>query len=118
MIELDKQLGVVRAKTKGSFTMQELDKSMEELKKLFLNMDKKLLLADVRENDRVMATKEERVRMRELSKDLTWDKAAVVGADTLVRMSAKIVLAAIGLSKTTRFFKTEDEALRWLKEKP
>ncbi|MBD3286652.1 STAS/SEC14 domain-containing protein, partial [candidate division WOR-3 bacterium] len=44
-----------------------------------------------------------------------YDKVAVVGASPGARMIAKVALAITGVSKISRFFKTEDEALAWLK---
>lgn len=45
------------------------------------------------------------------------DKSAIFGASPAVRMASKIALAVAKKSKITRFFKTKEEALAWLKGK-
>lgn len=44
------------------------------------------------------------------------DEVTIAGTNPVVRMLAKLNFAAAKQLKDTRFFKTEDEALRWLKE--
>lgn len=61
--------------------------------------------------------KEAREAFKEIAipEAFTSEKVAVFGASPGVRMIAKVLLTVTGFSKRTRFFKTEDEALRWLK---
>lgn len=114
-ITLDGELGVVRATTRGTFTMEEFEQAVTELKTALSGLDRQLILADVSDNERIMPPKEERDKMKEISQGVEWDKIAVIGADAFLRMSAKIVLATMNQSKTTKFFKTEADALEWLK---
>jgi hypothetical protein len=48
---------------------------------------------------------------------LNLDKVAILGANSVLRMMAKILLAVIGnkWSAETRFFGSEGEALTWIK---
>ena len=41
-------------------------------------------------------------------------KMAVFGASSLARIIAKMMVVALGVTETTRFFATEAEALEWL----
>ena len=52
---------------------------------------------------------------KEMSRDELTEKMAVYGAHPVARVLAAFVIGVSGM-KETRFFKTEEEALGWLKE--
>jgi hypothetical protein len=43
------------------------------------------------------------------------EKSAIFGVTPGLRMAARIALVVSGKSEITHFFKTKEEALRWLK---
>ena len=53
--------------------------------------------------------------LRKVAEDPGFEKAALWGAGVLQRTVAKFILAASGL-KNIKYFKTEKESIRWLKE--
>lgn len=64
-----------------------------------------------------MIDKESRQAFRDASDPQDFEKVAIFGASPAMRMVAKVVLTVTGVSKITRFFKTEQEAVAWIKEK-
>jgi hypothetical protein len=67
---------------------------------------------------RVTLTKMDKETRKEFAKAgerIQLEKIAMFGANPMTRMMSKVVVALSGDAKRTRFFKTEDEALAWLK---
>ncbi|MBN2379304.1 STAS/SEC14 domain-containing protein [candidate division WOR-3 bacterium] len=61
--------------------------------------------------------RETRQRVTKSTEPFTSDtKVAVIGVTGISRMVMKIAFNVLGVVKTGRFFKTEAEALAWLKE--
>ncbi|MBN2381021.1 STAS/SEC14 domain-containing protein [candidate division WOR-3 bacterium] len=75
-----------------------------------------LVLVDLTEGPTNMVDKEARRAFRETANPKDYDKVAIFGASAATRMLAKVVLAITGVSKIAQFFKTEQEAIEWLKE--
>ena len=73
------------------------------------------LLFDMSGTPSDSVSKEARQAFRENADLTNYDKVAIVGASPGARMIAKVALTIAGVSKISRFFKTEDEALYWLK---
>jgi anti-anti-sigma regulatory factor len=99
------------------------DEAMHELlprfQKLLEGKPRRYVLVDMSESvqlDTSFMTKELRNSYKELMNQMDSDKGAIVGASPALRMIAKIALAVSGKSDKTRFFKTKEEALHWLKE--
>jgi len=92
-----------------------LAESITSIKQMLKSTENRNILADITDSARVLPPKEDRKSMVEMAKDLDWHKIAVVGADPVLRITSKVILAVMGKYKEARFFKTEDEALAWLK---
>jgi hypothetical protein len=73
------------------------------------------LLCDLRQSPSIVPTQAVRRALRELEGTFRWQKVAILGADTVSRMAAKIALTALGRRKFARFFKSENDAWKWLK---
>jgi len=71
------------------------------------------LLCNVSGSANSRSSKEMRRWITKQGERMRLEKTAVVGASSVMRMIAKVMVAAIGQSEKTRFFKTEGEALRW-----
>jgi beta-phosphoglucomutase-like phosphatase (HAD superfamily) len=65
---------------------------------------------------RMVASIRERKGIAEVVKVLDKGKIALVGASAPIRVILKFILAAAGYNKDVKFFGTEEEALKWLKE--
>jgi hypothetical protein len=77
----------------------------------------KLLLDD---SSRVSASrmdKETRKIFMGAGEKVGLDRVAVFGADSMTRMMSKIIFTIAGKIDSTKYFKTEEEALSWLKGK-
>ncbi|MBN2380571.1 STAS/SEC14 domain-containing protein [candidate division WOR-3 bacterium] len=111
----DEDHDVVRVKLSGSFTMQELSEIISILNELLEDKKHRCILVDVSDSARILSSKEERKAMAEMAKGLDWEKVAVLGADPILRISSKIILAVMGKGKEAQFFKTDEETLHWLK---
>ncbi|MBD3285310.1 hypothetical protein GF338_03135 [candidate division WOR-3 bacterium] len=79
-------------------------------------MKRRLVLVDMsHDKDPSSMSKEARKAYAEHTEIIKPEKVAMVGANPVARMVAKIALSIMGRSDITKFFKTEDEALAWLK---
>ncbi|MBN2379307.1 STAS/SEC14 domain-containing protein [candidate division WOR-3 bacterium] len=59
--------------------------------------------------------KETRAVFAKAGEKIQLEKIAMIGADPMTRMMSKVVVALTGEAKRTKFFRTEQEALAWLK---
>jgi alpha-L-fucosidase len=73
-------------------------------------------LANISQNRQGFVDQEARKALKQFSDTLKFDKVAVTGANPATRMIMKIASSIMGISKITRFLKTDEEALAWLKE--
>lgn len=103
-------------------TFEKLDKNdvydiMSEVNKELEGKGRRSVVVDLTHGSSAMVDKEARKAFKELATPEAFasEKIAVFGASPAVRMLAKVILTITGVSKKTRFFKTEDDALRWLK---
>ncbi len=80
--------------------------------------EKRILLGDVSGAAPQSYSKEMRKMVADEATTLKLDKIAIMGANPVLRMMAKVLLAVIGnkWSAETRFFGSKEEALAWLKE--
>ncbi|MBN2381018.1 STAS/SEC14 domain-containing protein [candidate division WOR-3 bacterium] len=65
---------------------------------------------------RGLIDKEARQVFRTYTERLRFIKTAIVGANPVMRMVAKVALAVMGDGTSARFFKTAEDALEWFKE--
>jgi hypothetical protein len=76
---------------------------------------RRYVVVDLSEGSSDMVDREARKAFKGIANPYDFEKLAVFGANPSVRMLAKVVLAITGVSSKTRFFKTEAQAIRWLK---
>ncbi|MBD3285312.1 hypothetical protein GF338_03145 [candidate division WOR-3 bacterium] len=98
----------------GDFSREDAEKTIESLNKIFRDNPETNLLADFSQSLNASLDKDTRKLIQENGGNLRFNKAALVGVSPMTRMIAKIVLVVIGKINESRFFKTEEEALKWL----
>ncbi|MBN2379296.1 STAS/SEC14 domain-containing protein [candidate division WOR-3 bacterium] len=115
-IRLDKEHGLLRLIIFESIDKENVDEMMPAMARELDTMTRRLVLVDM-SNDKnsTSMTKRARKAYKEHAAAINTDKVAMVGASPITRMFAKIALGVMGKSEQTRFFKTEEDALAWLK---
>lgn len=114
----DDEKDVLYIKIRGILEVEDLNELISQYKKLLDGKPHRHILVDMTESakfDASAMTKEMRNSYKELIKVMDTDKSAIFGAAPALRMTAKVALAVTGKSDVTRFFKTKEEALAWLK---
>lgn len=107
---------LVRAQVFESLIKEDAEGLMSEIERQLVDNDTRIGIMDLSEADSIRdVSKETRVVYREHAKKLPIDKAAVIVASPVIRMIARVAIAALGKSMKTRFVKSDDEALAWLK---
>lgn len=110
--------GIMYLRILGVITGEDLRELMPRIQKMFEGKTRRYALIDMSQASQVgpqVMTKEMREAYKEMTDLMDSDKSAIFGAAPAVRMASKIVLAVTKSSKNTRFFKTESDALAWLK---
>ena len=91
------------------------EKMIEDTKKIIEQRGGKInCLADLSGITKSLASS--RKVARESMRNLLFNKVALVGVPVLISAIAGFVFRAAGKNETLKFFKTEREALEWLKE--
>lgn len=100
------------------WTEEDIPGLFSRLREYLGEKEKKNILGDVSQAPTQSYSKEFRKMIAEEAASLSLDKVAVVGANPVLRMMAKVLLAIIGQkwSVETKFFTAEKDALVWLKE--
>jgi len=111
----DESNRIVYLKTYHTLTENDVHELMEVAGKKFEGKEIRYSLIDLSEATSEPIQKGTREAFKKYADSLTYDKVAIVGANPTTRMLAKIALAVVGKSKVAKFFKTEEEALKWLK---
>lgn len=96
-------------------TKDDVGEIMARVNATLEGRQRRFVMVDLSEGSSDMVDKEARQAFKEIADPDDFEKLAVFGANPSVRMLAKVVLAITGVSSKTRFFKTEAQALRWLK---
>lgn len=115
----DDQNEFLYLKIEGILEIEDLRQMMPSFNKLFEGKKHRHILIEMDEKAQVDAnfmTKELRNTYKEFMSHVDADKSAIIGSSPIVRMVSKVAIAVSGKSKVTRFFKTREEALAWLKE--
>jgi hypothetical protein len=110
----DEEKNVIVLRVKGSFNIQDAIETTDKMDELGKNKKRILVLADLREAPPNL-DKDVRQLMKDLSKRMKMEKFAMIVTNPAVRIIGKIVIATMGNAKGSAFFKTEEEALQWLK---
>jgi len=111
----DEDNGIMRADIFETFDVEASSGFFGYIDKNFTNEQQRYLLAYVAEAAQELPSKETRRSLRENAPTVKWDKIALLGAKPGLRMFAKIIVAAAGKTKDTKFFTTEEKAIAWLK---
>ncbi|MBN2380579.1 STAS/SEC14 domain-containing protein [candidate division WOR-3 bacterium] len=120
-IWFDEDNEVLRFKLIGQWTVENFKEAMTRIQELFEGKEHRYLIGDVSQASPQKYTKEFRQLVAEEGANVQLDKAAITGASPVLRMMAKMLIAAGRVARKipmeTRFFKTDEEAVEWLKGK-
>lgn len=111
----DDENGVARIIHYDAIYSDDAREMVDTLETLLEGKSPRLLLDD---SSRVSASKmdkETRGIFMGAGDKLGIDRVAVFGADPMTRMLSKIIFTIAGKIDSTKYFKTEEDALRWLK---
>lgn len=117
-VRYDEENEVLRIKFTEVWTEEDIPAFFERMGKLFEGRPRRVVLGDVSEAKPQNYSKEFRKMIADESARLGFEKTAVLGANSILRMMAKILLAVLKnkLPMKAKFFNSEEEALDWLKE--
>lgn len=107
--------GIAYLKIMENLTSKDVEKVMGFMNSEHGGKSSSYLLCDLKESPNIVPDKAVRKALRELKGTFRWQKVAIIGAEGVARMATKIVLTALGKRHLARFFKTETQAIRWLK---
>ena len=110
----DEEHGVLFIRTLKTIDAEDIHALMPEIEKMFEGKEKRFILGDLTENPSDPLTKDARQAFKKYS-DVEYDRIAIIGVNPFTRMVVKIAVKIVGQTDKTRFFKTEEEALAWLK---
>lgn len=114
-VHFDKTHGVARIEHYDLITVDDAKRLVDGLAEIFKGKTRRLLLDDSSNVSAAKMDKETRAIFDGAGERLKIDKVAVFGADPMTRMMSRIIFTIAGRMDSTKFFKTEDEALEWLK---
>ncbi len=116
-IRYEKENNLVRIVHYDIITFQDATEMLAAVEKLLEGKTPRLLLDDSSNVTALKMDKETREVFKQVGSRIKLDKNAVFGADPMTRMMSKIIFTVAGQAKSTKFFKTEEEAVKWLREK-
>ncbi|NLI97722.1 STAS/SEC14 domain-containing protein [bacterium] len=111
----DEKNGVLYVKTLAMLERADVEDIIPEVAEMLAGKEHRYILGDLAQNPSGLLTKDARTAFKENAENLQVDKIAIIGANPSIRMIAKIALTIMGKSDIAKFFKTEEEALVWLK---
>jgi len=111
----DEEKGVARMKIIDDFTLDDAKALLETLKIFYKGKDKRYIICDFSENKGKPIDNETRRWMSKNAASIAWNKIAFVGMAPVYRVVAKVMTTVGGQAENTGFFKTDEEALAWLK---
>jgi len=115
-VKKDKENGLLRLVIYSSLVKADVDELMPIMAAELDKMKRRLVLVDMSQDKNPSSmSKEARKAYKEHAAAINTEKVAMVGANPVTRMTAKIALSVLGQSDRTRFFKSEEEAFVWLK---
>jgi len=111
--------GIIEIVVSGDQTVESIDAIGNEAERLVRQRRKEgkpaLVLDDVLLIGSVPA--EARQRVVELAKSVNYQKFAMVGKGTTIKMAANLLLQAIGKARKVKYFDDYSQAVEWLKIK-
>jgi len=118
IVSYDEENDVLFLKVLGAMDDETLRELLPRYQKLLEGKPRRYVLVDMSESaqfDTSIMTKEMRDTYKVMINQMEAEKSAIFGITPALRMVAKIALAVTSKSDITRFFKTKEEALAWLK---
>ncbi|MBD3285636.1 hypothetical protein GF359_04180 [candidate division WOR-3 bacterium] len=114
----DKDKGAVVIKFTEVWAEKDIPVLFSKLRELLEDKPRRLLIADVSEAAPQKYSKEFRRLVGEETPTLKLEKTAILGANPVVRMMAKVLMAAMKkkIPFNAEFFKKEKNAVEWLKQ--
>jgi len=113
---LDEKQDLLRIDTYEKLTKDDYQAMIDEIESTLDGKDIKKVLGDMSSGHAPgTLDKEARQLFKEHASALEFDKIALIGATPSIRMISKIVFFVIGRTENAKFFKTEEEAINWLK---
>jgi len=110
----DEENKVMVLRVIGEYTLEDAEETTRVMEKITEEKGIQSLMADLTQTPPKL-DKKVREMMREQAERYDLGKMALVITNPAVRMIGKIVISTMGSGDTTRFFKTDEEALAWLK---
>lgn len=109
--------GIIEIKVRGDQTVASVQAMGDEAVRLANEQRKAGKSALILDNLLQMGDVpvEARKRVAELVKSSEYDKLAMLGSGTLLKMGANLILQATGRGKHVRYFDNMTHAVRWLK---
>ncbi len=109
---LDESINAVRIVFDESETPDTIGANLDRCEALLESLEKRFILSDLSQQ-KGQLDKGCRTVLQERGQKIKFDKHAFVGANATARMVGKIIMAVMGQSHRTGFFKTEAEAIAW-----
>ncbi len=113
----DSDMEILRIKNYYPMTKDDVSRLLPLANKMLENKKHRRFLVDLSDVPlQKMVDKEARQVIRNYRDGKDFEKMAIFGASPIARMIAKVMISVAGPSGSTRFFKSEDEAVGWIKE--
>lgn len=114
-IYYDEQNSVARIEHYDTVNADDARRIVDAVAKLLEGKEHRYMMDDISRVSMAKLDKETRKEFAKAGERIQLEKIAMVGADPMTRMMSKVVVTLSGDAKRTKFFKTEKEALAWLK---
>jgi hypothetical protein len=111
----DEEAGVAYLKVINMLNADDVHGILPGLDKLLEDKDHRYVVVDLINNPPGLLDQPARKAFKSYAKSIDFDKIAMFGAKPFIRMLAKAAVMALGKFDITKFFSSEEEALRWLK---
>ncbi|MBD3285313.1 hypothetical protein GF338_03150 [candidate division WOR-3 bacterium] len=112
----DKDNDVIRFSQNESLNADDIREVTPQIEKLARDTGLKHIIIDLSKGATATLDKGARQALKEFAMPDMFDKIAIFGANPAMKMIAKVIFTITRSSESTNFFKTEDDALAWLKE--
>ncbi|MBD3284762.1 hypothetical protein GF359_00335 [candidate division WOR-3 bacterium] len=111
----DEKNNVLRYDQNESLKANDIRKVTPLIEKLAIQTGLRCILIDLSKGPAATLDKEARKALKDAAMPDMFEKIAIYGANPAMRMIAKIIFKITGSSESTRFYKSEEEAIAWLK---
>ena len=112
----DEQHGILRLQVVGEYSSQEARDLGKTWNELLQGKPYRQLVVDLSQAGR-MESRETRKIQNDCLKEAEITDIVFVGASSATRMIAKVLVKLSSLNAYTEFFRTNDEAIKWIKDR-